>query len=268
MTQQNNRPIAVFDSGVGGLTVARALLERLPREQIIYFGDTARVPYGVKSAATITQFTTQITRFLLERQVKLLVIACNSMAAVACDVVRDMSPVPVLDVLTAGALRAHQVSRNRNVAVIGTPATVSSGAYTRALHGHDAALRVVSRDCPLFVPLAEEGWFEHEVTRLTAQEYLTPVMAEGVDTLILGCTHYPLLKPVLARVVGEEITLVDSADSIADQAAALLAERGLGADRTLPPVHEYYVTDLPLRFRAVGERFLGRSLENVTLVQW
>lgn len=268
MTRQNNRPIAVFDSGVGGLTVARALLERLPNEQIIYFGDTARVPYGVKSAATITQFTMQITRFLLERQVKLLVIACNSMAAIARDVVGDLSPVPVLDVLTAGALRAHQVSRNRAVAVIGTPATISSGAYNRALHGHDPALRVVSKDCPLFVPLAEEGWFDHEVTRLTAEEYLAPVKAQGVDTMILGCTHYPLLKPVLAKVVGKGITLVDSADSIADQAAALLAGHDLGADRAGAPAHEYYVTDLPLRFRAVGERFLGRNLENVTLVHW
>ena len=205
-------------------------------------------------------------RFLLSRQVKLLVVACNSMAAVARDVVHELSPVPVLDVLAAGALRAHQVSRNRAVGVIGTPATVGSGAYTRALHGHDPALRVVSKACPLFVPLAEEGWFDHEVTRLTAQEYLAPVQAQGVDTLILGCTHYPLLKPVLAKVVGEDIALVDSAEPIAEQALALLAGSGLEAGRAGPPAHEYYVTDLPSRFRAVGERFLGRSLENVERV--
>lgn len=262
------RPIGVFDSGVGGLTVVRALMERLPFEEILYFGDTARVPYGIKSVETITGYARQITDFLLRQDVKLLIIACNTMAAVAYDVVAKLSPVPVLDVIDAGANAAVGATRSKSVGVIGTPATINSNAYARAIHDQDPEIRVFSRACPLLVPLVEEGWLDHPVTRLTVREYLKPVLAEGIDTLVLGCTHYPLLKPLLQGIAGSEIVLVDSALSMADITAHLLAETGLENSRRSAPEYRFYVTDVPYRFQTIGEHFLGRTLSNVEIVQW
>ena len=261
-------PIGVFDSGVGGLTVVRALMELLPFEEILYFGDTARVPYGVKSAETITGYAGQITEFLLRRRVKLLIIACNTMAAVAYDTVTGISPVPVLDVIDAGARSAAGVTRTKTIGVIGTPATINSNAYTRAIHSHDKAIRVFSRACPLFVPLVEEGWFDHPVTRLTADEYLQPLLAERIDTLVLGCTHYPLLKGLLQEVAGPGILLIDSAEAMAAITADLLAETGLANPRRTAPDHRFYVTDVPHRFQTIGEQILGRPLSHVEIVKW
>jgi glutamate racemase len=263
----NSQAIGVFDSGIGGLTVVRALMERLPYENLIYFGDTARVPYGVKSVETIARFTTQIAEFLLARKVKLLIIACNTMASVASQLVSDLSPVPTLDVIDAGAWAAAQRSRSHNIGVIGTPTTVNSNAYARAIHRYSADARVYTHACPLFVPLVEEGWLDHEVTRLTAQEYLKPVLAQGVDTLVLGCTHYPLLTPLLQQVAGDGIGLIDSAQSMAERTAALLTARGLANASLEAPEHHFYVTDVPLRFQTIGERFLGRTLTNVHVVK-
>jgi glutamate racemase len=256
-------PIGVFDSGVGGLTVVRALMERLPFESIYYFGDTARVPYGVKSVQTIAHYTTQITEFLLEKQVKMLIIACNTMAAVSAQVVRDLSPTPVLDVIEAGALAALGASHSKRIGVIGTPTTINSNAYDKAILAIEPEARLTSQACALFVPLVEEGWLEHPVTRLTAQEYLRPVLAEKVDTLVLGCTHYPLLKPLLQDVAGPGVTLVDSANAMAERTAALLSEKNLHAPRNSKPEYRFWVTDVPLRFQTIGERFLGRTLGNV-----
>src|SRR3990170_3346154 len=267
MTPRPEFPIGVFDSGVGGLTVARALMQRLPNESIFYFGDTARVPYGVKSEETIAHFALQIAQFLLEKQVKLLIVACNTMAAVAARAIADLAPVPVLDVIEAGAQAAAAATRNKSVGVIGTLATVTSGAYDRAIHRHDPAIRIVSQACPLLVPLVEEGWLDHPVTRLTAQEYLAPVLAQHIDTLVLGCTHYPLLKALLQDVVGPNIGLVDSALAMAEITASLLQERGLQNPSGLPPGYRFYVTDVPLRFQAIGERFLGRALPNVERIK-
>jgi glutamate racemase len=261
-------PIGVFDSGVGGLTVVRALMERLPFESIHYFGDTARVPYGVKSVQTIAHYTTQIAEFLLEKNVKLLIIACNTMAAVSAQVVRDLSPAPVLDVIDAGALAALAATRSRRIGVIGTPTTINSNAYARAIHRIDPEARLTSQACALLVPLVEEGWLDHPVTRLTAQEYLKPVLAEQIDSLVLGCTHYPLLKPLLQSVAGPDIALVDSAEAMAEQTATLLTEMGLHNPSRLAPEYHFWVTDVPLRFQTIGERFLGRSLSHVHLVQW
>lgn len=261
-------PIGVFDSGVGGLTVVRALLERLPSEEICYFGDTARVPYGVKSAETITDYAGQITEFLLRRNVKLLIIACNTMAAVAYTAVANRSPVPVLDVIDAGARAAAGATRSKRVGVIGTPATINSSAYTRAIHRCDSEIRVFTQACPLFVPLVEEGWFDHPVTRLTADAYLKPLLAEGIDTLVLGCTHYPLLKPLLQEVAGPEVRLIDSAEAMAAITADLLAEAGLETPRLRPPAHRFFVTDVPHRFQAIGEQILGRALSHVEIVKW
>jgi glutamate racemase len=268
MESSSGYPIGVFDSGIGGLTVVRALMERLPFENIIYFGDTARVPYGVKSPETITQFATQITRFLLQKEVKLLIIACNTMAAVAYQAVKDLSPVPVLDVIAAGARKAIEETTSKHVGVIGTPATINSNAYARAIHEHDPDIRVFSQACPLFVPLVEEGWWHHPVTRLTAQEYLRPVLAEHVDTLVLGCTHYPVIKSLIREIVGQDIRLVDSAEAMADITANLLHDMHLGNPQRNPPEYRFYVTDVPYHFQTIGEGLLGRTLSRVELVKW
>jgi glutamate racemase len=264
-----SRPIGVFDSGVGGLTVVRALMERLPLENIVYFGDTARVPYGVKSVATIEHFTAQITEFLLQRDVKMLIIACNTMAAVAAEVVhRRAAGIPVLDVIEAGARAAVAASTGRRIGVIGTPTTINSNAYARRMHELDPTVRVYSQACPLFVPLVEEGWLDHEVTRLTAHEYLRPVLAEEVDSLVLGCTHYPLLKPLLREVAGPAVRLIDSALTTAEFAAERLQQAGLARTGGGVADYRFVVSDVPLRFQTIGERFLGRSLGTVEKVDW
>ncbi|MEK6748807.1 MAG: glutamate racemase [Pseudomonadota bacterium] len=259
-------PIGIFDSGVGGLTVARAVMQRLPHERILYFGDTARVPYGVKSPDTIRHFARQITAYLLEQRVKLLIVACNTMAAVAVEEIQKMSPVPVLNVLAAGARYAAHCTRTGHIGVIGTLATINSHAYDHALHALTPTLDIHSQACPLFVPLVEEGWLDHPVTRLVAQEYLQSLLAKRIDTLILGCTHYPLLKPLLEHVIGDDVTLVDSAATVADQAAELLATHKRLRSADAHPEHRYCVTDVPQRFQEVGGRFLGRPLHNVELV--
>jgi len=263
-----NNPIGVFDSGIGGLTVVRALMERMPFENIIYFGDTARVPYGLKSVETISRYATQITEFLLRQNVKLLIVACNTMSSVAYQAIEDLSPVPVLDVVDAGARSAVNETRNKYVGVIGTPATINSNAYARAINKYDPEIRIFSQPCPLFVPLVEEGWFDHQVTRLTAQEYLKPVMAQNIDTLVLGCTHYPLLKSLLQEVLGDQIMLVDSAQAITQQTGELLDKDNLRNGQGKPPGYRFYVTDVPIRFQGIGERFLGRTLSNVSVVKW
>jgi len=257
MQTDPHSPIGVFDSGVGGLTVVRALMERLPFENIVYFGDTARVPYGVKSVETIAHYTTQIAEFLLAKEVKLLIIACNTMAAVAA-----------LDVIDAGAFGAAQATRNKQIGILGTPTTINSNAYAQAIHRYDPEIRLYSQACPLFVPLVEEGWLEHPVTRLTAQEYLKPVLAQAVDTLVLGCTHYPLLTPLLQDVAGPNVRLIDSAQAMAQRAAVLLKKQQLGNPQQGAPRYEYFVTDVPVRFQTIGERFLGRTLADVHVVKW
>lgn len=265
---QHHGPIGVFDSGIGGLTVVRALMDRLPFENVVYFGDTARVPYGIKSVDTIRRFTGEITRFLMQRDVKMLIVACNTMAAVAADVVREHAgQVPVIDVIEAGAQAALAQSITRRVGVIGTPTTINSNAYALRMHALDPAVKVHSSACPLFVPLVEEGWLDHPVTRMTVREYLKPVLAEEVDSLVLGCTHYPLLKPLLKRVVGKSVHLVDSASTTAELAAERLQVHGLTCPAGTPD-HRFYVTDIPLRFQTIGERFLGRALGKVERVDW
>lgn len=264
-----SRPIGVFDSGIGGLTVVRALMERLPLEHIVYFGDSARVPYGIKSVATIEHYTAQITDFLLQQNVKMLIVACNTMAAVAAHVVQERArDIPVIDVIEAGALAAVEQAGGHGIGVIGTPTTINSNAYARRIHELDAGARVYSQACPLFVPLVEEGWLDHPVTRLTAQEYLRPVLAEDVGSLVLGCTHYPLLKPLLKEVAGPEVRLVDSAITTAQLAATRLQSLGLMRTQAARPDYRYVVTDVPLRFQTIGERFLGRSLAQVERFEW
>jgi len=267
MDHKTHRAIGVFDSGIGGLTVVRALMERLPFENIIYFGDTARVPYGVKSVETINRYAIQITEFLLKQDVKLLIVACNTMAAVAYRAIQDLSPVPVLEVIEASAKIAVSETRSKTIGVIGTPATINSNAYARAIHQLDRDAKVFSQACPLFVPLVEEGWLEHGATRLVAEEYLKPVMAEKIDTLVLGCTHYPLLKPLFQNIVGANVRLIDSAEAMAEIAADLIHRENLGNSSRQSPDYLFYVSDVPYRFQTIGERFLGRTLARVEMVR-
>lgn len=262
-----SKSIGVFDSGVGGLTVVRALMERLPNENIVYFGDTARVPYGVKSRNTIENFTAQIVEFLLQNEVKALVIACNTIAAVAGHKVRQMAGnMPVLDVIAAGSQAALHTTRNHNIGVIATSTTVNSNAYARTINHHMPQTRILSQAAPLLVPLVEEGWLDHDVTRLTVREYLKPLLAENIDTLILGCTHFPLLKPLIQQEA-PHIALVDSSTTTAQAVAQALTAADLLNPQNHTPDYRFYVSDIPLRFQTIGERFLGRSLEQIEMMR-
>lgn len=263
----NTQPIGVFDSGVGGLTVVRALMERLPNENIIYFGDTARVPYGTKSRNTIEEFSAQIVEFLLQNEVKALVIACNTIAAVAGKRIQQMANnMPILNVIEAGAQAALATTRNNHIGVIATNTTVNSNAYARAIHAYNPNTRIISQAATLLVPLVEEGWLDHEVTRLTVREYLKPILVDDVDTLVLGCTHYPLLKPLIKQEA-PHIELVDSSITTAEATAQALATTHLLNNSKSLPDYRFYVSDIPLRFQTIGERFLGRSLEQIEMMR-
>jgi glutamate racemase len=248
----------VFDSGIGGLTVLAALRHRLPRESIVYLGDTARVPYGTRSPAVITRYALNNGRFLAQFDLKLLVVACNTVSAVALPALAESLPVPVLGVVEPGAAVAVRLQRG-HVGVIGTPSTIESGAYQAALRKLTPGLKVTAAACNLFVPLAEEGWVSGDVPLGVARSYLEPLRREGVDTLVLGCTHYPLLQPVIAEVMGPGVALVDSAAAVAADAERLLESRGLLAPQGSGS-ERYFVTDLPAQFGAVAERFLGRAV--------
>jgi glutamate racemase len=260
-------PIGVFDSGIGGLTVVRAIHAALPDEATVYLGDTARVPYGPKSPATVQRYATEILAWLLAQRVKAVVVACNTATAHALDLLREQAPVPVIGVIDPGARAAAAATRNGGVGVIGTAGTVASGAYRRALLALRPELRVVEQACPLFVPLVEEGWFHHPATRLAAEEYLAAIRSADVDTLVLGCTHYPLLAPLLAEVLGPGVTLIDSARETAHELVAVLDRAGL---RAPPgggtPRHRWAATDDVERFARVGSVFTGEALASVELV--
>ncbi|MDF1580559.1 MAG: glutamate racemase [Desulfuromonadales bacterium] len=261
------RAVGVFDSGVGGLTVLKAIRQLLPQEDLIYLGDTARVPYGSKSAHRVLQYSLEAGDFLHRHGVKMLVVACNTASSVALPALVNRFHLPVVGVIEPGARRACEVSRTRKVAVIGTEGTIRSGAYQQTLKSLDEALIVCSVACPLFVPLAEEGWTTHPVTRMTAMEYLAPLCGDGVDTLVLGCTHYPLLKKTLQEVVGEKITLVDSAEETARRVAAILSANKQLRTTTGTGTTRFCVTDTPERFQRVGGVFFGAGLANVTHVE-
>ena len=261
----NSAPLGVFDSGIGGLTVARALFERLPRESVIYFGDTARVPYGPKSPDTVRRYSSEILAFLLERGVKAVVVACNTSTAHALSTLRQQSPVPVVGVIEPGARAAVAATRTGTIGVIGTAGTIASGAYERAITALRPDARVHSRPCPLFVPLVEEGWFEHPAAELIAREYLEPLQRAKVDVLVLGCTHYPLLKSLLARVMGPEVKLVDSAEETATVVARELERLSLLANGGSHD-HRFVVSDDEPHFRKVGALFLGERLKQVEVV--
>lgn len=257
------KSIGIFDSGVGGLTVLREIMQALPQEDTLYFGDTARVPYGTKSPETVTRYAGEIASFLVKRDIKLLVVACNTASAVALPTLKRQLSIPVVGVIEPGARRAVEVTRSGRIGVIGTAGTIRSSAYTRAIKRLKPDAEVLTRACPLFVPLAEEGWIDNQVARLTAQIYLQELKEAAVDTLVLGCTHYPLLKPMIADVMGPGVTLVDSAEETARTVAAILADKGLLRPPTERGNHNYYVSDIPAGFVRVGNRFLGGKLGDV-----
>lgn len=261
-----DRPIGVFDSGIGGLTVLKALAEAMPAEDFIYLGDTARLPYGTKSNEVIVRYSKENTQFLLARGIKLLVVACNTSSAVALDAIAADTMVPVVGVIEPGARAAAKASRRGRIGVIGTDATIASGAYTRAIQRISPNAEIFTRACPLLAPLAEEGWIDNDVAELTVGHYLESLKRSGIDTLLLGCTHYPLLAGMFARVLGPGVKIVDSAATTAaavrERLRALRMARRGGAGR-----QSFFVTETPDRFIRVGRRFIGPQVESAVRIE-
>jgi glutamate racemase len=257
------RPIGIFDSGVGGLTVVHEVFKRLPGEQIVYFGDTARVPYGTKSPKVVQHFAMQDVRFLLQKDVKMIVVACHTVSSVAMDALLEQFQFPILGVVVPGVRAALEATRNRRIGVIGTKATAVSKSYETHFMKLDPRVRVFSQACPLFVPLAEEGWLMGEITKLIAEKYLNPLKAHRIDTLILGCTHYPLLKSVIQEVLGDGVTLIDSAEETARAVEEKLVREKIENPGHEKAEHRFFVSDIPHQFRDIGERFLGQKFNHV-----
>ena len=265
-----DRGIGVFDSGVGGLTVVREIMRLLPEERIVYLGDTARLPYGSKSPKVVDKFSSQALRFLLKQDLKLIVIACNTVSALSLRKLRKSSPLPLIGVLESGAKRGIEVTRNGIIGVIGTKATIRSRAYPKLIRSLDPKVKVISRSCPLLVPLVEEGWSKSKITYQVASIYLKPLLRQNIDTLILGCTHYPLLKGIFQDIVGEKVVLVDSAQEVAKKVKELLRRRNI-RKRGGSPEHTFYISDISRRFVHMGRQILGRELNNlreVNLEEW
>ncbi|MDO8500552.1 MAG: glutamate racemase [Gemmatimonadaceae bacterium] len=262
----SDAPIGVFDSGIGGLTVVRELIRQLPNESIIYFGDTARVPYGPKSPDTVLRYSREITSFLRGEGVKAVVIACNTATAHALSALKEENDLPIVGVIEPGARAAAGATRSGRVGVIGTQGTIHSRAYERAISAVSPGAEITALACPLFVPLVEEGWLDTEATRLIAREYLEPMAAANVDTLVLGCTHYPLLKHVIGSVVGRDVRLIDSAEETAAETATTLRDAGLAHEATDDARYRFIASDAPGQFLRVGQRFLGASIDRVETV--
>jgi len=257
---KESNPIGIFDSGVGGLTVVSQIQRYLPREHIIYFGDTARVPYGTKSKDTITKFSVENVEFLIKHNVKIVVVACNTASSLSLDFLKRCFKVPIVGVIRPGARRAASLTRRNRVGIIGTKATIGSGAYQRELKNANPKIVAFGQTCPLFVPLVEEGWLDGKVTFGVARHYLDALKAKRIDTLILGCTHYPLLKRVIHDVVGKGVVLVDSAEEVAIEVDRILDAHALTNRSSSTPSYKYFVSDDPRHFVEVGERFLKQKI--------
>ncbi len=260
---KNNLPIGIFDSGVGGLTVYKVLKDALPHEKFIYLGDTARVPYGVKSPETIIQYSIQNGNFLIKKGVKILIVACNTSSAHSIPFLTDRLPVPVIGVIKSGAKKACSTTKNKKIGVIGTPSTVESGAYQKAIKELLPDAQIFSKACPLFVPLVEEGWVDHKITKEVVEIYLSDLKKSGIDTLILGCTHYPLLSGIIGDFLGHNVKLISSGDAIKEDISLLMEVLNLSNTDGNKKEDLFYVTDSVERFKRVGEIFLGRKIENI-----
>ncbi|MBU0528829.1 glutamate racemase [bacterium] len=263
----NQNPIGIFDSGLGGLTVVKAIRNVLPSESIMYFGDTARVPYGNKSPELIKEYSQQIADFLLERGAKIIVVACNTATALALGTLQDKLDIPIIGVVRPGVESALKLTQNNRIGVIGTISTISSGVYETELKNSNHSINVTSTPCPLFVPLAEEGWLNEPATKLIAEKYLEPINKANIDTLILGCTHYPLLTKVIQEVVSSKIKLVDSAQAMAFETKELLVNYRLHNNQNKKGDLKLFVSDLPAKFETVASRFLGEKISNVEKIQ-
>ncbi len=260
-------PIGFFDSGIGGLTVVKAVTRLMPNENIVYFGDTARVPYGSKSNETVVEYSIQAANFLLRKNIKLLVVACNTASSVALNELRKFLTVPVIGMIEPGARMALSESKNKRIGVIGTRATINNKAYAHELKRLNPKVKVFEQACPLFVPLAEEGWLDHKATELIAKTYLSGMKENKIDSLILGCTHYPILADIIQKVVGKNVKLVDSGTPAARLVEDYLNGRGLRNQSVHHGQSEFYVSDVPTKFREIAETFLGRKITHLHKVE-
>lgn len=263
---KKNAPIGVFDSGVGGLTVAREIMRQLPQERIIYFGDTARVPYGSKSKDTIIRYSRQIIHFLESKGVKAIVVACNTASAFALEEIRPEMKLPIIGVVKPGAKVAAQTTVNNRIGVIGTEGTIGSKIYTEMIHMHNPEAEVLGKACPLFVPLVEEGWQKDPVTLEVARRYLAFFKDLDIDTLILGCTHYPLLRSTIRDIMGDKVNLVNPAYETAQGLKRLLAEHAITNDGKLEPEHQFYVSDAAEKFKSFANSILPCEIEEARLI--
>jgi glutamate racemase len=264
---EKEKPIGVFDSGIGGLTVVKRIAASLPEENIVYFGDTARVPYGSKSNDTVIEYSIEDARFLMQKNVKAIVVACNTASSVALEKLKKMFDVPIIGMIEPGALTAVRTTKNNRIGVIGTRATVSNKAYSNRIRKLNPDMQVFETACPLFVPLAEEGWIDHKATYDIAGEYLNELREENIDTLVLGCTHYPILSKVIQEVIGENVTLVDSGIAAAEMIRQELDRTDLHTNSYSTGNQELYVSDIPTKFREVAGLFLGNSVNEVHKVE-
>ena len=265
----DTRPIGVFDSGIGGLTVLREIWQAVPGESTVYFGDNSRSPYGTKSRSTIIRYSLQNLKFLESKDVKMIVVACNTASAYAYEELKARAKVPVVEVVTPGADVACKATRNGKIGIIATKGTISTGVYKKAVEDRAKELgmeniEIFEQACPLFVSLAEEGWWDKEVTRLTAEEYLKPLKESGVDTLVMACTHYPLLSKVIKEVMGEGVVLVNTGEATAKVVKELLSREGTASEGNKSPVREFYTSDEPELFEQVATPFLGEGLPSGT----
>jgi glutamate racemase len=259
-------PIGIFDSGIGGLTVLKEIQTVLPAEDTIYLGDTARVPYGIRSPETVTRYSFENTKFLVSKGIKILVVACNTVSSVSLEAIKTSITIPVVGVIEPGAKAAVAATRHGRIGVIGTDATIRSSAYAKAIKTLDGSIEVFGLACPLFVPLVEEGWTDGVVAELTAERYLKDLAGKGIDTLVLGCTHYPLLKAVLSKVMGDGVDLIDSAIETAREIKSILGALSL-LNSAGGELRRFYVTDSPEKFVQVGERFLGKKIDYIRKIE-
>jgi glutamate racemase len=259
----NQCPIGVFDSGIGGLTVVKRLATTLPNESIVYFGDTARVPYGSKSNSTVIEYSIQNTKFLLKKNIKALVVACNTASSIAIPDLKKMFDIPIIGMIEPGSRMALNKSQSKKIGVIGTRATINNLAYSKEIKKINNSAQVVEKPCPLFVPLAEEGWIKHKATYEIAEEYLNEFRKIGIDTLVLGCTHYPILSEVIQEVIGDNVTLIDSGVASSEVINTELEKLHLLSDSNKHGRQEYYVSDIPAKFKEVAELFLGKEIDHV-----
>ncbi len=263
---ENDKPIGIFDSGIGGLTVVKRFLTSLPNENIVYFGDTARVPYGSKSNSTVIEYSLQDAKFLLSKNVKAIVVACNTASSVAIEELRNAFDIPIIGMIGPGSRAALKETKNKRVGVIGTYSTIGNKAYSKRLKFLDPLVKVFEKACPLFVPLAEEGWIKENATYEIAEEYLKDLRDKKIDTLVLGCTHYPILSKVIQKVIGTNVKLIDSGVASAEIVKEELMKNNLLSESKSKGQSTFYVSDIPAKFKEIAELFLGKTVSEVNKV--